>query len=505
MEMYATGKGHDDLAQRLLIPKAESLAIGGSANSRIIRTTLKHSYQTSEPTFYVLGMTFLSRNEIPILEIEHEFEGRWTNPQNQIFKDQWNKMWTQKDTDQYVDLKLKSEWNSVNDRLDDLQYRIISMISDLHSRGHRVLVFQQADSLYQEQLLSSSKFDLFRSTPAIIGGYNWRAIAWQHEQGVRKTVYIPPNPSVPPDMIHPAAGAHDKLNTYLTEYICTHKILPPQHTKVNSNMKKLMVAGCSYSAVSNTHPDISWSEVLAKQLGWDLTNLARQGCSNGGIRVQIDEILRQRPDFAIITPTFWDRMEIPAAAAPFDWTRTRAQSGWNSDVQQHLQDRTIKNGYCREDGINNVNYGNNNYRMICETIFSLAENYTHEYRSGHISKEAQTAVRHYIDAIYDSEWKKQQDEWIIREGIFQLYHAGIDFLFVPVLLWPFDPTIGGLQWRNALPSVIPDQYVMFNEPESLLPISGTYPFEGEDPGFHSSAQGQVVIANNYYQRITHFK
>jgi hypothetical protein len=75
---------------------------------------------------------------------------------------------------------------------------------------------------------------------------------------------------------------------------------------------KLMVAGCSFSAVSKTLPGTSWSEVLAQQLGWDLVNLARQGCSNGGIRIQIDEIRRQRPDFAIITPTFWDRMEIPA-------------------------------------------------------------------------------------------------------------------------------------------------------------------------------------------------
>jgi hypothetical protein len=51
---------------------------------------------------------------------------------------------------------------------------------------------------------------------------------------------------------------------------------------------KLMVAGCSYSALSKTHPGTAWSELLAGRLGWDLENLARQGCSNGGIRVQID-------------------------------------------------------------------------------------------------------------------------------------------------------------------------------------------------------------------------
>lgn len=262
---------------------------------------------------------------------------------------------------------------------------------------------------------------------------------------------------------------------------------------------KLMVAGCSFSAVSQISKGTSWSEVLAKELDWELENLARQGCSNGGIRIQIEEILRQRPTFAVITPTFWDRMEIPATAAPFDWSRSTG--GWNPDIQQHLQNRTLKNGYCKEDGINNINYGNNNYNMICETIYTLAENFDHPYRSAKINRTAQTAIRHYIDGIYDSNWKKQQDEWIIKEGIFELYHSGIDFLFVPVLLWPFDPELGDNQWRKVISSNIPDRYVMFRERESVLPICGNHPFEGEDPGYHSGEEGQKVIAKNYRARI----
>jgi hypothetical protein len=265
---------------------------------------------------------------------------------------------------------------------------------------------------------------------------------------------------------------------------------------------KLMVAGCSYSAVSKTHPGTSWSEVLADRLGWQLTNLARQGCSNGGIRIQIDEILRQRPDFAIVTPTFWDRMEIPARAAPYDWKKST--SGWDPDIQQHLRDQTLKHGYRREDGINNVNYGHNNYNMICETIYTLAENFDHSYRSGLISKTTQTAIRHWIDGIYDSEWKKQQDEWIIKSGIFELYHAGINFLFVPVLLWPFDPEAGELQWKNILANSIPEKFTMSSEPESLLPITGNIPIGGLDPGYHSAPAAQVIIANNYYRRIQEF-
>ena len=264
---------------------------------------------------------------------------------------------------------------------------------------------------------------------------------------------------------------------------------------------KLMVAGCSFSAVSKSLPGTSWSEVLAGKLGWDLENLARQGCSNGGIRLQIEEIRRQRPDFAIITPTFWDRMEIPARAAPYDWSIKGG--GENPPLERHLQDKHKNNGYNRVDGINNVNYGNNNYNMICETIFSLAENYPHPYRSGKIDKQTQTAIRHWIDCIYDTHWKKQQDEWIIREGILQLYLDGIKFFVQPVLLWPHDIENKTL-WRDAFPSILPDQYIMQSSQESVLSVCGNNPFTGEDPGYHSNPVGQTMIAENWYNRIINF-
>jgi hypothetical protein len=263
---------------------------------------------------------------------------------------------------------------------------------------------------------------------------------------------------------------------------------------------KLMVAGCSFSAPSQWMPGTSWSEVLANKLGWDLENLARQGCSNGGIRIQIEEIRRQRPDFAIVTPTFWDRMEIPASAAPYAPAKNE-NKGWSNDLQLHLQNRDIVNGYDPAAGIDNINYGNNPYRMICETIFSLAENQPHAYRSTSISKQAQQAVKYYIDSLYDSNWKKQQDEWIIREGILQLYLDGIDFIVSPVLLWPFDPD-NLAQWRDAFPALIPDRNIMTVERESVLPISGNNPFDGQDPGYHSNEHGQQLIAQNYHRRIT---
>lgn len=266
-------------------------------------------------------------------------------------------------------------------------------------------------------------------------------------------------------------------------------------------MKKLMVAGCSFSAASPTHPGTSWSELLVKKLGWQLVNLARPGCSNGGIRIQIEEIRRQKPDFAVVSATFWDRMELPAQAAPFDWSKTAGKRWEWEPIEQHLQSRTIKNGYNRNDGVNNINYGNNNYNMICETIFTLAENYRNPYR-GPLNKDTQTAVRYWVDSIYDSEWKKQQDEWIIIEGILRMHLDNIKFLFLPNLLWVFDPD-NPTQWRDAIPGTIPDHYVALDPKRTTQVACGTYPCDPDnDPGYHGNFQSQHLIADWWYERIT---
>jgi len=222
METYASGQGHVDLAKQLGLEPYPSLAIGGSANSRILRTTIKHSY-AAPPTMYVLGMTFLSRLEIPICEQLNEFEGRWVNPQNQEFKGRWQFGWDHHESDKFVETKLKTEVYSILDRIEDLMYRMLSVIADLKSRGHGVLMFQQADNLYAD-FLNDPRLALFNQ-PEILGKFAWRAVPWQHEQGVPPTIYPAGTQYVPKEITHPLSGHHQKLNEYLTTYIREHNLL----------------------------------------------------------------------------------------------------------------------------------------------------------------------------------------------------------------------------------------------------------------------------------------
>ena len=263
-------------------------------------------------------------------------------------------------------------------------------------------------------------------------------------------------------------------------------------------MKKLIVCGDSFSAPAQKLPGTAWGEVLAHKLGWEVQILARQGCSNGGIRVQIDEVLRQRPTFAIVVPSYHDRMEIPASAAPYT-PQSNGEPGWhNNHLQHHLQ-YNHANGYDFAAGINNINYGTNPYRMISETMFSLAENIPHAYRSGLIDKDTQSAVKQYINFLYDSQWKLQQDQWIIRDGIMQLHYAEIPFLLVSDSIWK--------SWdlRSQFPTVIPDHCLLLDQ--SLTPPAvgadarWKLPNPNKDPGYHTNVEGQQYIADMYHNII----
>lgn len=259
-----------------------------------------------------------------------------------------------------------------------------------------------------------------------------------------------------------------------------------------------MVCGCSFSAPSERLPGTSYAEVLARKLDWDLVQLARQGVSNGGIRLQIEEVIRQRPDFAIIAPTFHDRMEIPASAAPYEF-RSDDYKGPGSDLQMHLQNVDIKNGYNPDLGVNNVNYNNRPYTMICETIFSLAENYPHPYRSRKLDRDTQNAVKQYVNFMYDSNWKKQMDTWIMRDGIVHTYLAGIRFIVLPDNLWTTDTV------RKIIPSIVPDKYLVTNQEWVPAHATWLHPFKGEDPGYHGDPASQEYLADKFYKIITEWK
>jgi hypothetical protein len=221
MAYYATGQGHKDLADRLSVPEFYSIAKPGTCNTRIIRTTLKHSYQTTVPSVYVVGLTFLDREELPIGKEYSEFEGRWINVQNNFLDCNFENTWSQLDCDNYLNLKVKIRMiNNFVDRIEDLMYKVLSMIGDLQSRGHRALVFAQVTEEFQPHT-DHPRLQLLKSTVNIINGLTWGANAWQIAQGVKTEE----DNRIPLEMQHISSGQHGYINTFLENYIQEHQLL----------------------------------------------------------------------------------------------------------------------------------------------------------------------------------------------------------------------------------------------------------------------------------------
>jgi hypothetical protein len=217
MDGHARGLGHVDLANQLNIDNSGSLAIAGSCNSRIIRTVLKDSYQTAEKTFYIIGLTFLARGELPINAQRDPFEGRWLSTQHFQYpgNDKCLAYWLNSDSKKYIELKNKTDADSVEDRLEHLMYQLLSMINDLTSRGHQVLVFRQPDDAY-DHCLDQQEFAQLKKCVNIVDGLKWAAIPWQAQNGVK---FEPADSIHPVGIRHAMLGEYGPLNKFLVDYI----------------------------------------------------------------------------------------------------------------------------------------------------------------------------------------------------------------------------------------------------------------------------------------------
>lgn len=219
--MVSYGEGHRALSQQLNLFTSESIARPGSCNNRIIRTTLKHSYQTTESCFYLVGLTFPTREERPIANSDHKFEGRWISIQNGFLDTNFDSQWTQDDCDLYMKLKTKILMtDNIIDIIEDLMYRVLSMINDLQRRGHQVLVFQQVNNEY-DRWKNNPRLALLKDNVHIINGLGWFAIPWQINQGAQTNDF---GSDVPQEFKHIASGEHHHLNNFLKNYIRNNNV-----------------------------------------------------------------------------------------------------------------------------------------------------------------------------------------------------------------------------------------------------------------------------------------
>ena len=211
------------------------------------------------------------------------------------------------------------------------------------------------------------------------------------------------------------------------------------------------------------------SEILAKSLGYDLFSLSRGGCSNGGIRLQIETMIQEKVDFVLIGTTTHERIEFKLSEENFD---------------HNLMVYNLNYDQCPNKSRQNTKFGSN--RLASENLTTVLEGYVYNQP---MHKDKLNAIKEFYMHLYDTEYKKLQDTWMIANAVQELEYNKIPYL---IFVYPFMQQLSSYLRKE-------NKRILNHAYENQKCIPWSYPFDIR--GWHSSDQAQVDIAHNLCEYI----
>jgi len=251
--------------------------------------------------------------------------------------------------------------------------------------------------------------------------------------------------------------------------------------------RNFVVCGDSWFSTDSDYAGCSFGEVIAQRHDLELISLARGGCSNFAIALQVNRAIELRPDFVIVGCTTWDRIEVPNIASDitdrsfmnwFDWPRRAEAQG----------------KYQQSQGLLNIRYSDaisemsSQYsRPELETVISESiNNLIWENRYG-LGPDILEALKQYILHIYDSNTKQQIDCWCMSDAARRLERSGIPFLMYVEPLFNHD-FIDDITWLD------PRRLVMYSD-------FSYNKYQHGDAVFHLSPSDAQDFAGHWEQRL----
>jgi hypothetical protein len=205
-------------------------------------------------------------------------------------------------------------------------------------------------------------------------------------------------------------------------------------------MPKLIVCGDSwmtpdYYNYKNTH----FSELFAKELGYDLVTYARGGMSNGGIALQIEQAILDKPDLILFGTTVIDRIELSMNSG--EDTNNRYVNKYASMFDISYHPRIVNN--------------NTSPILISDNLMSLLyEPIIEKYPKASDPKEKDDAIKQWFMHMYSPMMKRKIDLWCMRAVLHKLYVSNIpailviDLLNMPITEVPWYECITGDTYRQ---------------------------------------------------------
>ena len=108
--------------------------------------------------------------------------------------------------------------------------------------------------------------------------------------------------------------------------------------------KVVAICGGSYFSADPELPGQSFAEVMCSRNNWQLWSLARGGCSNFAIRLQVDKAIELGADIVVLGPVGPDRGEFPIITEDNRsiWDRLKDSFNWTDwgKTQPKVYDET---------------------------------------------------------------------------------------------------------------------------------------------------------------------
>jgi len=239
-------------------------------------------------------------------------------------------------------------------------------------------------------------------------------------------------------------------------------------------MKKLITCGCSWMSRSIQVPNSHYSELLAADLQYELTTYALPGMSNGGIALQIEQAIRDKPDLILFNTTSFDRIEFSISNL-----ESAGPSYHNYDEATYI-DMSVAPHNCtkgRQTFISsNLVTLIPNARVMREVLLQYGMDTSEILKKYH-------ALQEWFKFMYHPPMKLKTDRWIMYAVLSKLRDSNIPYVFVqddlglPDVTWT--TPILNKKWGTTIP-----RQVNFN-----------------DPGYHTTPEQQIEIFNLIKERL----
>lgn len=229
-----------------------------------------------------------------------------------------------------------------------------------------------------------------------------------------------------------------------------------------------------------------FTEILAKKIGYDYFTLARGGCSNTAIRLQIGEMVKQHVDLVIIGLTSTNRLEFPNP---------------NKKYEQELgvYNLDYRTAFYPDKSTLNFNFENNLVTETLNNIFTDDRPLTKKLFNSdcsrshpNISDKQLKALEYYIDYIYDVDYKNILDGWAIHSGVKLLQDKNINFVLIKSGLYWFGPEFENFSGKRFI-----NNHDMLNPRNYLIQGQRRWHNTDEDQKILSDLWYDYLINNNF--------